>query len=132
MIKIEGLQKKYGNLVAVDDINFTAQSGKIFGLLGPNGAGKTTTISCISGLLKPSSGRIHVLGQDITTNGREVNRQLGIVPQELALYEDLSATENLRFWGGAYGLRGKQLKQQIGDVLRIDAQWCQPPRRLLR
>jgi len=117
MIEVENLQKKYGNLVAVDNISFTAQPGKIFGLLGPNGAGKTTTISCISGLLKPSSGRIHVLGQDVTTNGREVKRQLGIVPQELALYEDLSATENLKFWGGAYGLRGKQLKQQISQVL---------------
>ncbi len=117
MIQVEALHKKYGNLTAVDGITFTAQPGKIFGLLGPNGAGKTTTISCISGLLKPSSGRIHVLGQDITTNGREVKRQLGIVPQELALYEDLSATENLKFWGGAYGLRGKQLKQQISEVL---------------
>jgi linearmycin/streptolysin S transport system ATP-binding protein len=117
MIQVEALHKKYGNLVAVDGITFTAQPGKIFGLLGPNGAGKTTTISCISGLLKPTSGRIHVLGQDITTNGREVKRQLGIVPQELALYEDLSATENLKFWGGAYGLRGKQLKQQISEVL---------------
>lgn len=117
MIQVEALHKKYGNLTAVDGISFTAQPGKIFGLLGPNGAGKTTTISCISGLLKPTSGRIHVLGQDITTNGREVKRQLGIVPQDLALYEDLSATENLKFWGGAYGLRGKQLKQQISEVL---------------
>ncbi len=119
MIQVEGLQKKYGNLVAVDDISFTAQPGKIFGLLGPNGAGKTTTISCISGLLKPTSGRICVLGQDIALNGRDTKRQVGVVPQELALYEDLSATENLRFWGGAYGLRGKELKSRIAEILSV-------------
>jgi ABC-2 type transport system ATP-binding protein len=117
MIEVEGLQKKFGSLVAVDEISFTAPPGGIFGLLGPNGAGKTTSISCISGLLKPTAGQIRVLGQDIALNGQAAKRQLGIVPQELALYEDLSATENLRFWGGAYGLRGKELKNRIAEVL---------------
>jgi len=117
VIEVEGLQKKFGTLIAVDNVEFTAQRGKIFGLLGPNGAGKTTTINCISGLLKPTAGRIRVLQQDIELNGQAVKRQLGVVPQELALYEDLSATENLRFWGGAYGLRGSELKSRVREVL---------------
>jgi ABC-2 type transport system ATP-binding protein len=117
VIEVEGLQKKYGDLVAVDGVQFTAQPGKIFGLLGPNGAGKSTTIGCISGLLTPTSGRIRVLGHDVTRDGRAAKREMGVVPQELALYEDLSALENLKFWGGAYGLRGAELSRRVHDVL---------------
>jgi ABC-2 type transport system ATP-binding protein len=117
VIEVEGLQKKYGDLVAVDGVSFTAEPGKIFGLLGPNGAGKTTTIGCISGLLQPTAGRIRVLGHDVAIDGRAAKQQLGVVPQELALYEDLSATENLRFWGGAYGLHGPGLTQRVHEVL---------------
>ena len=117
MIEVERLQKKYGNLVAVNDVSLTVQAGRIFGLLGPNGAGKSTTLGCISGLLTPTSGRVHVLGQDMLLNGREARRQLGVVPQELALYEDLSGRENLRFWGGAYGLGGTALRQRVDQVL---------------
>ncbi len=119
MIEVEGLQKKYGDLVAVDGVSFTAQPGKIFGLLGPNGAGKTTTIGCISGLLEPTAGRIRVLGHDVASDGRAAKRGLGVVPQELALYEDLSATENLRFWGGAYGLAGAELAKRVQEVLSV-------------
>jgi ABC-2 type transport system ATP-binding protein len=117
VIEVERLQKKYGNLVAVNEVSLSVQAGKIFGLLGPNGAGKSTTLGCISGLLKPTSGRVHVLGQDMLLNGRDARRQLGVVPQELALYEDLSARENLRFWGGAYGLGGTALRQRVEEVL---------------
>ena len=117
MIEVEGLQKKYGDLLAVDGVSFTAEPGRIFGLLGPNGAGKTTTIGCISGLLQPTAGRIRVLGHDVATDGQAAKQQLGVVPQELALYEDLSATENLRFWGGAFGLRGLGLTQRVHEVL---------------
>src|SRR5215470_8785388 len=99
MIEVEGLQKKYGELVAVADVSFTAEPGKIFGLLGPNGAGKSTTIGCICGLLEPSAGRVRVLGHDVVLERRAAREQLGVVPQELALYEDLSANENLRYWG---------------------------------
>ncbi|MGQ0721915.1 MAG: ABC transporter ATP-binding protein [Candidatus Eiseniibacteriota bacterium] len=117
MIRVEGLRKQYGDLVAVGDVSFTAEPGAVFGLLGPNGAGKTTTIGCISGLLKPSSGRVSVLGHDVVTDARASRERLGIVPQELALYEDLSARENLAYWGAAYGLRGDGLERRIDAVL---------------
>ena len=81
MIEVEGLQKKYGDLLAVDGVSFIAEPGKIFGLLGPNGAGKTTTIGCISGLLQPTAGRIRVLGHDVAIDGRAAKQQLGVVPR---------------------------------------------------
>jgi ABC-2 type transport system ATP-binding protein len=119
MIHVEHLRKQYGDLVAVDDVSFTAEDGRIFGLLGPNGAGKTTTISCISGLLTPTSGRITVTGHDVVAQAQEARRSLGIVPQELALYSDLSAAANLEFWGSAYGLRGAELRRRVSDVLEL-------------
>lgn len=119
MIEVEGLRKQYGDLLAVDDVNFVARPGEIFGLLGPNGAGKTTTIGCISGLLKPSAGRVRVMGHDVISDGPASRRELGVVPQELALYEDLSARENLSYWGSAYGLRGERLKTRIDMVLTL-------------
>ncbi len=117
MIEVEGLQKKYGDLLAVDDVSFIARPGEIFGLLGPNGAGKTTTISCISGLLTPGAGRIRVQGHDVARDGFRAKQILGVVPQELALYDDLSAAENLSFWAGAYGMRGRKMREQVQDVL---------------
>ena len=119
MIIVESLRKQYDDLVAVDDVSLTADGGEIFGLLGPNGAGKSTTISCISGLLQPTSGRIRVMGYDVRTAGPEARAQLGVVPQELALYEDLSAAENLLYWASAYGMRGSELKARIGEVLDL-------------
>jgi ABC-2 type transport system ATP-binding protein len=119
MIDVQHLRKQYGDLVAVDDVSFTAEKGSIFGLLGPNGAGKTTTISCISGLLKPTSGRIAVSGHDVVTDGPAARRHLGIVPQELALYSDLSAAANLEFWGSAYGLTGEPLRRRVAEVLSL-------------
>ena len=117
MITVTQLGKRYGDLVAVDGVTFTADPGTIFGLLGPNGAGKSTTIGCISGLLKPTSGRITVLGHDVLTDRVAARRQLGIVPQELALYEDLSAQENLAYWGAAYGMTGDALRRRVLEVL---------------
>jgi ABC-2 type transport system ATP-binding protein len=117
LIEVEHLRKSYGDLLAVDDVNFRAESGAIFGLLGPNGAGKTTTIGCISGLLKPSDGRIRVMGHDVVSEGRASREKLGVVPQELALYEDLTARENLSYWGSAYGLGGALLKDRVSAVL---------------
>jgi ABC-2 type transport system ATP-binding protein len=119
MIEVEQLRKVFGELVAVDGVTFTAQPGEIFGLLGPNGAGKTTTISCISGLLQPSAGRVQVVGRDVIREGVEARRALGVVPQEIALYEDLTSRENLEFWGGAQGMRGSALKRRMDDVLDI-------------
>ncbi len=117
MIDVRDLRKQYGDLVAVDGLSFAAPAGTIFGLLGPNGAGKSTAIGCISGLLKPTSGRVTVLGHDVVRDSVEARKQLGIVPQELALYEDLSATDNLAYWGAAYGMRGDALKKRVLDVL---------------
>lgn len=119
MIEVEHLRKDYGNLVAVQDISFTAQPGEIFGVLGPNGAGKTTTIGCISGLLRPTGGRVRILGHDVVSEGVAARRVLGVVPQEISLYEDLSAIENLNYWGGAQGMRNPLLRQRIGEVLEL-------------
>ena len=119
MIEVERLRKEYGDLAAVDDVSFSAEAGTIFGLLGPNGAGKSTTIGCCSGLLAPTAGRIRVMGHDILTDGLAARAQLGVVPQELALYDDLSATENLLYWGSAYGLRGAEIRRRIDQALEI-------------
>ncbi len=119
VIQVEQLRKQYGDVVAVDNVSFEARRREIFGLLGPNGAGKSTTIGCISGLLRPSAGRIRVLGHDVVTDGLASRRRLGVVPQELALYEDLTARENLTYWGSAYGLRGARLKERVDAVLAI-------------
>jgi ABC-2 type transport system ATP-binding protein len=105
MVQVDRLRVTYGSVVAVDDVSFTARPGGIFGLLGPNGAGKTTCISCISGLLKPTSGRVSVAGA------------LGVVPQEIALYDDLSAAENLSYWGGAQRMRGRALRDRVQQLL---------------
>ena len=117
MLSVNELSKHYGDLVAVDTVSFSAEKGKIFGLLGPNGAGKSTTINCISGLLTPTSGHAAVAGHDVISDGIAARKALGVVPQELALYEDLPAIENLRYWGKAYGLRGKTLDDRVAEVL---------------
>lgn len=117
MIQVESLRKTFGATVAVENISFDAAEGEIFGLLGPNGAGKTTTLSCICGLIDPTAGSIKVGGHDIAREGVAARKLLGVVPQELALYEDLSARENLEYWGGASGLRGAALKSRTQEVL---------------
>lgn len=117
MIEVRHLFKSYGNFKAVDDISFTAKSGEIFGLLGPNGAGKSTTINCISGLISATDGSVSINEHNISTDVVNAKKSLGLVPQELALYEDLSAHENLLFWGSAYGMSGKNLEDRIQQVL---------------
>ena len=119
MIEVEQLRKQYGDFTAVHDVSFNARAGEIFGLLGPNGAGKTTTIGCISSLLAPTSGRIRVMGHDVVSDGVAARRSIGVVPQEIALYDDLSAHENLAYWGGAQGLRGSKLHDRIREVLEL-------------
>jgi ABC-2 type transport system ATP-binding protein len=117
VIEVRGLRKTYGDVVAVDDVSFRVEPGEVFGLLGPNGAGKSTTIGCLSGLVTPSAGAASVLGRDVATDGPASRRGLGVVPQELAVYEDLSATANLRYWGAAFGLRGADLDRRVGETL---------------
>jgi ABC-2 type transport system ATP-binding protein len=111
------LVKSYGALRAVDGVSFQVAKGELYGLLGPNGAGKTTTMSMLSGLLAPDEGRILFDGVDLAAEPLRVKAQLGVVPQEPALYENLSARENLHFWGGLYGLSGAQLAQAVDRVL---------------
>ena len=119
MIDVDQLRKQYGDLVAVDGISFTAAAGEIFGLLGPNGAGKTTTIGCISGLLRPTAGRVSILGHDVVLDAQAARQHLGVVPQELALYLDLSAADNLAYWGAAYGMPRDALRARIAEVLEL-------------
>lgn len=118
MIEVRGLRKTFGAVTAVDGVSFEARPGEVFGLLGPNGAGKTTTIGCISGLLAPDGGSISVAGHDAVRDGVAARRELGFVPQEISLYEDLSAVENLQYWGGAYHLRQPLLGERIAEALR--------------
>jgi ABC-2 type transport system ATP-binding protein len=117
LIRAETLTKKFGDKTAVDGISFAVEGGEIYGLLGPNGAGKTTTLSMLSGLLTPDSGRITFDDVDLASEPIRFKRQLGIVPQEIAVYEELSAIENVRFWGSLYGLSGKALGQAVEVAL---------------
>jgi ABC-2 type transport system ATP-binding protein len=119
MIEVQHLVKTFGELTAVSDVSFASQPGEIFGLLGPNGAGKTTTISCISGLLTPTSGAVRVMGHDVTRDGRAARACLGVVPQEVALYDELSARENLEYWGGTQGMRNPALRARVQEVLAL-------------
>jgi ABC-2 type transport system ATP-binding protein len=118
-IEVKNLHKSFGDLNAVDGVSLEVQRGEIFSLLGPNGAGKTTTISMLSCLLHPDEGDAVILGHSIRKDAMGVKSVLGVVPQEIALYEDLSARENLTFWGKMYGLRGALLKSRVEEVLEI-------------
>ena len=119
MFQVQQLVKSYGPLRAVDGVSFTVAKGELYGLLGPNGAGKTTIMSMLSGLLAPDEGRILFDGIDLASEPLKVKAQLGVVPQEPALYETLSARENLQFWGGLYGLTGAELRRAVDRVLDL-------------
>ncbi|MCD6520581.1 MAG: ATP-binding cassette domain-containing protein [Anaerolineae bacterium] len=118
-IVVQDLHKRYGQVYAVRGISFTVYQGEIFSLLGPNGAGKTTTISMLSCLLSPTQGDAFVLGHSIIHEAQAVKRVIGVVPQDVALYPDLSAKENLLFWGRMYGLRGKNLRKRVDEILEL-------------
>src|ERR1017187_9582643 len=111
-----GLRRRFGDLVAVDDVGFHIDAGETYGLLGPNGAGKTTTISMIVGLLERDGGEITVEGQAMTTHSVRAKAQLGYVPQDLAIYPDLTARENLLFIARLYGMSGSRAKARAGEV----------------
>jgi ABC-2 type transport system ATP-binding protein len=117
MIEITNLKKNYGSIEAVKGISFQVREGEIYGLLGPNGAGKSTSISMISGLLKPDAGTALIGGQNIWLEPKQVKCMIGVVPQETAIYEELSAQDNLRFWGSLFGLSGKTLRMRVNTVL---------------
>src|SRR5512136_1610033 len=118
-IQVNDLHKAFGEIKAVQGVSFDVQQGEIFGLLVPNGSGKTTTISMLATLLRPDECDAFVMGHSIRRDPMAVKSVLGVVPQEIALYEDLSARENLSFWGKMYGLRGAKLRQRVDEVLDV-------------
>ncbi|WP_010236668.1 ABC transporter ATP-binding protein [Clostridium arbusti] len=119
VVKIENLVKKFGNMSAVDNITIGIEEGEIYGLLGPNGAGKSTTINMICGLLAPNEGTIEILNKNIRKNKIFAKKNIGIVPQDIAIYEDLTAYENVNFFAGLYGFRGKELKERVEEALEF-------------
>lgn len=117
ILEAHNLVKRFNGFTAVDDVSFTIEEGEVFSLLGPNGAGKTTTISMLSCLLAPTAGDAIIDGHSVNKDPMAVKRVIGIVPQDIALYEELSAWENLLFWGRMYGMRGAALKGRVEEVL---------------
>ena len=117
VLSCDGLRKTFGDRVAVDDVGFSIAAGETYGLLGPNGAGKTTTISMICGLLNRDAGRVTLQGRALDTDTVDVKAAIGFVPQEIAIYPDLTARENLRFFGKLYGLSGRELDARIDRIL---------------
>lgn len=117
ILEVHNLVKQYDAVTAVKGVSFEIQEGEIFSLLGPNGAGKTTTIACLSTLYRPTSGDAVIAGHSVTREPMAVRKAIGVVPQELALYDDLTARENLAFWGQMYDLRGAALNARIAEVL---------------
>ncbi len=122
IIEVRDLKKQYDapkGPMAVKGVSFNIRKGEIFSLLGPNGAGKSTTISMLSCLIEPTAGDAHIAGYSIRNNSYEVRKLIGVVPQDIALYDDLSARENLMFWGRMYGMGGAQLKRRTDEVLEL-------------
>ncbi|WP_027634465.1 ABC transporter ATP-binding protein [Clostridium hydrogeniformans] len=119
VLEIKDLLKRFQDLVAVDNINLSVNEGEIYGLLGPNGAGKSTIINLICGLLRKDKGQILVLGKDSIKEQNFVKKNIGIVPQDIAIYMELTAYENVSFFGSLYGLRGKELKEKSMEALRF-------------
>ncbi|NLE77420.1 MAG: ABC transporter ATP-binding protein, partial [Chloroflexi bacterium] len=118
-IEVQDLHRDFGEVQAVRGVSFDVAQGEVFSLLGPNGAGKSTTISILSCLLPPTRGEVRVMGRSVVHQPMAVKEAIGVVPQEVALYPDLSARENLTFWGKMYGLRGAALRQRVDEVLEI-------------
>ena len=119
MLDVRKLRKTFGDLVAVDDVSFTVGKGELVGLLGPNGAGKTTTVSMITGLIRPDRGDVLIDGAQLAGDTDPKKCRIGLVPQDLARYEELSAAANLRFFGALYNLTGKALDEAIGSALTL-------------
>jgi len=117
MLEVRNLRKDYGPTPALAGVSFTVGTGEMFGLLGPNGAGKTTLMSIVSGLLDPSDGQVFLEGRAFRRSDRAMRRLIGIVPQDLAIYNELTARENLRFFGQLYGLGGPMLEDRVERIL---------------
>jgi ABC-2 type transport system ATP-binding protein len=117
VIHTENLTKRFGDFVAVDGLTFLVEAGEIFGFLGANGAGKTTAIKMLTGLLAPSSGTAAVAGFDLFTQSEQIKRNIGYMSQRFSLYDDLTVKENIRFFGGIYGLSDKAIKEKTAMLL---------------
>lgn len=118
-VEVVNLTKKFGDFTAVDGISFTIRRGEIFGFLGPNGAGKTTTIRMLLGLLRPTSGMARVLGFDVARQPEEIRKRIGYMSQRFSLYNDLTVSENLDFYGRTYGVRGERLRERKRFVIAM-------------
>ena len=119
MIKVRSVSKSFGNIEAVKNVSFTIEKGEIFGILGPNGAGKSTIVNILNTLVKPDKGDVIIDGINIKDDGDTIKLIMGVVPQEIALYEELSAYENLMFWGGLYDIPKPELKANVNKTLEI-------------
>jgi len=119
MISVVNLSKKYDSVEALKGISFEIKKGEFFGLLGPNGAGKTTTISIMSTILEPNGGTVNIAGFDLKKNPTECKKSIGVVPQEIALYNEISAYDNLLFWGSLYNVPKATLKLRIDETLKL-------------
>jgi len=119
VVTVDNLRKHYGDIHAVDGISFEIHEGEIFGLLGPNGAGKTTTINVLCTYTEPTAGKVIVAGHSVTAEPEAVKRAIGVVPQDIALYPDLNAVENLRFFGRMYDVPRAKLEQRIAGLLQL-------------
>jgi ABC-2 type transport system ATP-binding protein len=119
LLEVRSLHKGFGSVAAVNDVSFTVEAGRLVGLLGPNGAGKTTTVSMIAGLMAPDRGEVLVGGRRLAGDTDPAKRRIGLVPQDLALYDELSARANLRFFGALYGLSGAALDRAIAAATAL-------------
>src|SRR6187399_29109 len=117
VIKTEKLTKRFGDFIAVNELTFEVYKGEIFGFLGANGAGKTTAMRMLCGLLAPSSGNATVAGFNVYKQADEIKRNIGYMSQKFSLYEDLTVTENIRFYGGIYGLTNKEIKEKSSELI---------------
>jgi len=119
MLEVSGLRKTYGNVVAVDEVSFRAGKGETVGLLGPNGAGKTTTVSIIAGLMRPDAGAVRIAGRTMRGDTDPAKRCIGLVPQDLGLFEEMSARENLHLFGALYEMTGADLKRSMEQAMDL-------------
>lgn len=119
MLEVIGLRKSYRDLIAVDGVSLRAGKGETIGLLGPNGAGKTTTVSIIAGLVRQDAGEVRIDGRTLTSDTDPAKRNIGLVPQDLGLYDEMSARENLHLFGALYGLDGARLKRTMDEALEL-------------
>ena len=119
VVEVRNLVKRYKDVLVVDNVSLSIEEGEIFGLLGPNGAGKTTSINALIGLTRLDSGEIVIFGKNLKEHELEIKRDLGVVPQDLAIFEDLTAYENLCYFGKLYGLKGSILKDRVEEALKL-------------